>query len=288
MTSNSSSELIILQDDYILPDELIAGKCLSLMFDEVGKFIKNDNINLLDIEQLCIEIADKHNCSFTFKNYSKGGVNSFPSSFCTSISNSESSVLVHGIIKDYILKPGNILKVDIGLTYNKKIVDACRTFIYKSPLNQRHVDLVNTTKEALKRAISVIKIGAQIGVIGNCISKYVKSQGFGLVSDYGGHGISLGAKTLGLDINGFKTKEGQLEPHSQPFVSNKANSNEGIRIMPGMLFAIEPLLVIGEPRTWVDKNGWDVYTTGYSAHEEDTIYIDKDGKVINITGGYEI
>src|SRR5690606_34709789 len=126
------------------------------------------------------------------------------------------------------------------------------------PKSTEHVRLLKTGWEALKAGIKAIEIGKQAGVIGNAIYHYVKNSGFGLITNYGGHGIDH-------------------RPHADPFISNKSSSNEGIRIQPGFSIAIEPMLVIGEARTSKLSDGWTVITPGIGCHFENSITVMEDG-----------
>ena len=105
------------------------------------------------------------------------------------------------------------------------------------------------------KGIEAIKVGSQLGVIGHAIHKYGKSKGFGVINQYGGHGLDWNA------------------PHAPPFVANKAEINEGIRIQPGLAIAIEPQLVIGSTNTRVLDDGWTVVTDDIGAHFEHSVYV---------------
>jgi len=104
-----------------------------------------------------------------------------------------------------------------------------------------------------------------LGAIGEAIYKTGQRSGFSVITKYGGHGISWNV------------------PHSPPFIANKSNRDEGIRIQPGLVIAIEPMFVIGSDSTYTDKDGWTVWGMGISAHYEHTVFIHEDHVEI-ITG----
>jgi methionyl aminopeptidase len=185
----------------------------------------------------------------TFKGY-KG----FPAGVCISVNKQ----VVHGIPTDYRLQPGDLVSFDLGVTIEGAIADTAITCIYGPPNSERHVKLVEDTEAALMRGINAIKIGERLGVIGQAIYKDAHAQGYGVINNYGGHG---------LDWN---------IPHASPFVENKSDASKGIRIQPGLAIAIEPMLTLGSVSTKTLDDGWTVVTPDLSAHFEHTIYVHED------------
>jgi methionyl aminopeptidase len=180
----------------------------------------------------------------------------FPSAICTSVNKQ----LVHGIATDYVLQNGDVVKFDLGATYEGAIADAAATTIYGNANSLQHIELIEVCRKALYKGIEAIKVDKNIGCIGYAISKHVANTSrFGLVTTYGGHG---------LDYN---------KAHSSPFIANKSQPTDGIKIQPGLTLAIEPMLVIGEPKTKVDtKDGWTIWVPGIGAHWEHTIFVHAD------------
>lgn len=251
------SQLVILKDEDWLYKQKKAGRCVSHILKECGKLIlnKTPNLNLKDLENLASKYMEIHDCTPTFWNYIVPNKPPFPGKICISINNQ----LVHGIPIDYILQDGDVVSVDLGATYQGAIADAARTWIYGTPKSIEHVRLLKAGWEALGAAKKAIEVGKHIGVIGYAIHQYVKNTGFGLITNYGGHGI---------DYN---------KAHSNPFISNKSQPNDGIRIQPGLSIAIEPMLVIGEARTKELDDGWTVVTPGIGCHFEDSVTVMEDG-----------
>ena len=134
--------------------------------------------------------------------------------------------------------------------------------IYGEPKSENHVRLLEKCQGALYAGINAIKIGNQLGCIGNAIYRYVKSSGYHLILNYGGHGIDWD------------------KPHDAPFVANKAKINEGIRIQPGLAIAIEPMLAIGSAKTKTLNDKWTVRTTDISCHFEHSVFVDKKDIII--------
>jgi len=237
-------------------NQKIAGSCVKACLNRSEELAK-PGISLREIEYECLLILNEYKCKPTFLGY-KG----FPGAICASVNNQ----LVHGTPSDYILQSGDLLKIDLGATYNGAIADAARTFIVDKAFSIEHVELVNKCRQALDVAKTSVQVGKRIGSIGYAIDRFVKKNcRFSLITNYGGHGISLN------------------EPHAQPFVPNRSNSDEGIRIQPGLTIAIEPMLSLSSNYTKVASDGWTVLSDGVSSHFEDTIYIKNDGSIEVLT-----
>ena len=261
-SQNLESELIVLHSKSFLRDQKHAGRCVANVLKECGDLIlsKKENISLKDFERMAELYCRTMDCTASFKNYKR-----FPSSICASVNNQ----LVHGFATDYILKDGDLITVDFGATYNGAIADAARTWIYGTPKSSEHVRLLNTCRKALTVAQSVLKVGVRIGSIGFAIDKVARDAGFGLIINFGGHGI------------GFNEKgEGVL--HAPPFIYNKSSPTEGVRIQNGLSIAIEPMMSIGSPSTKTLSDGWTVITDDVNCHYEDTFTV-MDGEVHVIT-----
>lgn len=255
MSSVLNTGLFTLQNKEFLENQRIAGKVAVQCLDFLENLIKsNTSLTTLKMSEIVEEIILDNHCTPTFKNY-KG----FPGIFCISV-NKE---LTHGIPKDYVLQNGDLVSFDIGVTYKESIADTATTIIYGEPKNQIHIKLIDSTKECLAKGIQSIKIDRRLGSIGNAIYKCAKGYGFHVISNYGGHAI-------GLDENGKGVA------HAPPFVANKADINEGIRIQEGMVIAIEPLLSLTSNQTKVMLDGWTVETLDINCHVEQSIFVHND------------
>lgn len=250
MSSFSEDQLIRLKDQTWLDRQLIAGRVASQCIKLATEMIQGPSCSLKEIERTCEDLMLIHKCIPTFKNY-RG---TFPGAICASVNNQ----LVHGIPSDYRLQNGDVVKIDLGVTFEGAIADTATTVIHGQAKKLEHIQLLETCKLALDNAIKSIQIGKQLGVIGSAINHTVKQTRFGLITNYGGHGI---------DWN---------KPHAQPFVANKAMGNSGIRIQPGLVIAIEPMVVVGDNRTRVLSDGWTVVTNDVGAHEEHSIFVAED------------
>lgn len=259
-----NASIVPLEQEEFLEKQRIAGKvvsgCLALLEKEV---LKGTTKTLLELNALAEEFIYDNKCLPTFKNYLE-----FPVGCCISVNRQ----LVHGIPTNQVLKDGDLVTFDLGATFDYAIGDAARTFIYGTSKFKRHEELIKVTKECFDLAVKAIKIDSKIGVIGNAIYNHASKNGFGVISDFGGHRIGRRK-----DNNGWNGV-----PHCYPFISNKSSPSEGITIQPGLTIAIEPLLCIGLPKTTKLDDGWTIVTPDINCHYEDTIFIHED-KIENLT-----
>ena len=189
-----------------------------------------------------------------FKNY-----NGFPATACISINNE----VIHGIpSKTRKICAGDIVSVDLGAKYGGYHGDNAATFACGdvSPEAKR---LISVTKDALYEGIKAARAGSRIGDISSAIQRTVEVAGFSVVRQYVGHGIGT-----------------QL--HEAPEVPNFGTAGRGIRLLPGMTLAIEPMVNIGSYDVKVLPDGWTVKTKdgSLSAHFEHTVVITSDGPKI--------
>ena len=193
----------------------------------------------------------------TFKGY-----NGYPAATCISINDE----VIHGIpSKKRIIKAGDIVSIDVGATFNGYVGDNAATFAAGdiSPEAQR---LCDTTRESLYEGIKAAVAGGRIGDIGSTIQRYCEERGFSVVRDFVGHGI--GTKL-----------------HEDPSVPNYGTPGRGVRLLPGMTVAIEPMINAGGYEVRQLSDGWTIKTkdAGLSAHFEHTVAITNDGPKILTT-----
>ena len=247
----ANNMFVSLKDQNWLDKQRVAGRitagALLLLESEVKR---GTNKTLLELDKLAETYIRDNGCTPTFLLY-KG----FPNSVCISTNRQ----LVHGIPTDYQLHDGDVVSFDLGATYEGAIGDSAITLIYGQPKSEQHVRLISATEEALMKGIEAIQIGKQLGCIGEAIYKCARKYGLSVVDQYGGHGISWDT------------------PHAPPFVSNKSNINDGIRVQPGMVLAIEPLFVLGSSnRTVTAPDGWTIVCDEVCSHHEHTIFVHED------------
>ena len=187
------------------------------------------------------------------------GYGGFPATACISINDE----VIHGIpSKKRIVNEGDIVSIDLGAVKNGYNGDNAATFICGtcSPEVKR---LVETTRESLYKGIEQANPGGRIGDIGFAVQSYCEERGFSVVRDFVGHGV--GTKL-----------------HEEPSVPNFGHAGRGIRLLPGMTLAIEPMINLGTYKVKTLSDGWTVKTLDgkASAHFEHTIAITNNGPVI--------
>jgi len=184
----------------------------------------------------------------------------FPASICTSI-NEE---VVHGVPSDRILRSGDVLKIDFGVRYKGFNTDSARTVLVGEAKDAKKLKLISVTKRALDIGIEQAQVGNALKDIGREIQKYVESQDFNVVRELVGHGI-------GKDV------------HEPPQVLNYVSPGEGKeKLEPGLVIAIEPMVVAGHWKIEDGKDGFSFVTKdgGLAAQFEHTVAITKDGPLI--------
>lgn len=230
-----------------------AGRILAMVHEELGKAIK-PGISTLDIDRLGERIIRSYGCIPSFKNY-----NGYPASICVSVNDE----VVHGIPnKHRILHEGDIVSLDAGVIYHGYHSDAARTHAVGN-VSEEAQKLMDVTKQSFFEGIKYAKAGNHLNDISSAIQAYAESFGYGVVRDLVGHGIGE-------------------HLHEEPEVPNFSQRRKGIKLMPGMTLAIEPMINAGRPDVaWLDDD-WTVVTDdgSLSSHYENTILITEDGPEI--------
>ncbi len=211
-------------------------------------------ISTYEIDTIVRRYIEKQGASPSFLGY--GG---FPASACISVNN----VVIHGIpAKTTILRDGDIVSVDVGAFYRGFHGDNAYTFPCGT-ISESAKALLDATRESLYEGIKQATVFNRIGDIGHAVQEYVEARGYSVVRNYVGHGV--GAKL-----------------HEDPSVPNYGTSGRGVKLLPGMTIAIEPMVNEGAHNTRVLGDKWTVVTVDgrLSAHFEHTIAITPDGPKI--------
>lgn len=180
----------------------------------------------------------------------------YPKSVCISIND----VVCHGIPdENTILKDGDIVNVDVTTILDGYYADASRMYIVGETTDEAK-NLVNDTLEALNKGIEQVKPFNTVGHIGEAIQNFAAEKGYSVVYEYGGHGVGV-------------------KFHEEPFVSHVGRSGEGMILLPGMVFTIEPMLNLGRAETRVLEDDWTAVTIdgSLSAQWEHTIVVTETG-----------
>ena len=228
---------------------VIAAGALKAAGEAVEPGVSTDEIN-----RIAHNFIVKSGAIPTFKGY-----NGYPAATCISINDE----VIHGIpSKKRIIKAGDIVSIDVGATLNGYVGDNAATFAAGdiSPEAQR---LCDATRESLYEGIKAAVAGGRIGDIGSTIQRYCEERGFSVVREFTGHGVGK-------------------QMHEDPSVPNFGTPGRGVRLLPGMTIAIEPMINMGGAGIRQLPDGWTIKTRdgSLSAHFEHTIAITSNGPVI--------
>lgn len=236
-----------------------SGTILALILRELSK-IARLGTTLQAINQKAIALCQTYNVHPAFLGYQpEGALRAYPAAVCTSLN----EIVVHGIPTKQVLKKGDVLKIDMGVSYKGFITDAART-VAIPPISTQAKKIIRVTQEALQKAIRVAKKGKHIGAIGYEIERIAKKNTVHVLRELTGHGVGY-------------------ELHEDPIVYNFGPKDAGVVLREGMVIAIEPMLSLGSEKV-VQKSD-ESYASldgSLTAHFEHTIAIHK-GKTIVLT-----
>ena len=223
-----------------------AGRLLAEVHEELAAFIK-PGISTKDIDKLGEKLIRDRGCTPNFLNY-----HGYPASVCVSVNDE----VVHGIPnKHRILQEGDIVSLDAGLIYKGYHSDAARTHAVGT-ISKEAQQLIDVTRQSFFEGMKYAKAGNRLHDISNAIAAYAESFGYGVVRDLVGHGIGT-------------------ELHEDPQIPNFKQLRRGIKLVPGMTLAIEPMINAGTWEVcWLDDE-WTVVSEdgSLSAHYENTVLI---------------
>ena len=189
------------------------------------------------------------------------GYGGFPGSACISINDE----VIHGIPSyNKVLKNGDIVKIDVGATWKGFTGDSAATFGV-GEISAEAQKLIDVTKESFFKGIEAIESAEcpRLGDLGYAIQSYAESHGCSVVREYTGHGVGAAL-------------------HEDPNVPNYGTLGRGVRIQPGMVLAIEPMINQGKARVFTLRDGWTVVTAdgSLSAHYEHSVAITDNGVIL--------
>ena len=231
-----------------------SGKVNIAVLDYVAEHIKA-GITTEEIDQLVVsKTKELHGIAAPL------GFEGYPKSVCTSVNDE----VCHGIPDTkHVLKEGDIVNVDVSTIYNGYYSDSSRMFCIGQVSPERQA-LVDATKESISIGLAQVKPWNTLGDMGQAIHDFIRSKGYSVVREIGGHGVGL-------------------EFHEEPFVSYISRKGTEMLMVPGMVFTIEPMVNAGRADiVQDDENGWTIYTEdgSDSAQWEVTVAV--------TTEGYEI
>ena len=228
----------------------VAGRLAASVLDMIEPHVV-EGVSTDELNRICHEYITKDlQCIPAPLNY-----RGFPKSICTSVNN----VVCHGIPNDKVLKNGDIINIDITVIKDEFHGDTSRMFLVGKP-SIKAARICRICHESMVKGIEQIEPGATLGDIGYAIQRYAERHGYSIVREYCGHGIGRNF-------------------HEEPQVVHYGEPNSGLKIMPGMVFTVEPMINAGKKETRLQADGWTVVTNdgSLSAQWEHTIAVTQNG-----------
>jgi methionyl aminopeptidase len=216
-------------------------------------------------ECAALDYAARHHIAMrgatpSFLNYQpRDAARPYPAALCVSVNDE----VVHGIpTEGKILAEGDVVSLDLGLSYKGVYVDAARTLCV-GQCDEGARRLIAATKEALAKAIDTARVGGYVGDIGAAVEEVAARRGFAVVEDLGGHAVGRAV-------------------HEKPFIPNVGERGVGERLRKGMVLAIEPMLAEGSGEILLDGDEWTyrMRGRGRAAHFEHTVLLTAEGPEI--------
>ena len=213
-------------------------------------------ITTKEIDDLAAKFMKEHDCVSPSKGYE-----GYPGYICISVNDE----VVHGIGSNRVLEDGDIVTLDISMSYKGYHSDSAATYPVGT-ISKSDQELLDNTKGALMAGLAKVKAGAKLGDVSNAIETYAHEHGLSVVEELCGHGIGT-------------------ELHEDPDVPNFGKAGTGLTLKAGMTLAIEPMLNKGTKHVYLLDDDWTVITADgqNSAHFEHTVLVKKDGYEI-LTG----
>lgn len=234
-----------------------AGALLKSVLDALRAEIK-PGITTLHLDRMAEKLIRASGGQPSFKGYQ-----GFPFSICASVDDQ----VVHGFSNDKPLKEGQLLSIDCGCILNGWQSDSAFSVLVGGG-SEKDQKLVDVTEECFWIGANMARSGNRLGDISHAVQVHAEKHGYGVIRDLCGHGI------------------GQ-EMHEDPNVPNFGRPGRGVKLQPGMVLAIEPMIAMGDWRVFVEDDEWTVVTRDHSkcSHYEHTVLItDGEPEILSYPG----
>ncbi len=242
-----------------------AGQLLARLHDHLATLVA-PGATTRQLEDAAQAFIADHGGRPSFQGPVAEGYGGFPAALCTSVDDA----VVHGLPSQRPLVEGQVLTIDGGIMLDGVHSDAARTHVVgdgsvASAAIQR---LLDGTRAALWAGIAACRVGNRVGDISAAVEAVATRHGLGVIADHDGH--VLGGHGIGRSL------------HEDPHVPNRGRPGRGLRLKPGLVLAIEPMLTLGDPDWHVAEDGWTVRTVdgAIAAHEEHTVAVTEAGPVV--------
>jgi methionyl aminopeptidase len=230
-----------------------AGRIISDVFKILSGF-SFSGMTTVELDRIVESFIHKNKARSAFKT-----VKGYNHATCISINNE----VVHGIpSKKKLIKNGDIVKVDTGVVLNGYFADSCKTFPV-GEISNNALNLINTAVDCLNAAIKQMTSGARAGDVGSAIQDCAENRGYSVVRDFTGHGT------------GFSL-------HESPSIPHYGIKGTGVKLVEGMVIAIEPMINEGTYEVETLSDGWTAVTSDgrLSAQFEHTVAVTSNGPII--------
>jgi methionyl aminopeptidase len=242
----------------------IAGRLAAEVLDFIAPHVKA-GVTTAELDRLCHEYMREVQQTVPAPlNYAPPGYPPFPKAICTSVNHQ----VCHGVPGDRVLKHGDILNIDVTVIKDGFHGDTSRMFYVGEPSIQAR-RLCEVTYEAMWLGILAVRPGAFLGDIGAAIQRHAESRGYSIVREFCGHGIGR-------------------RFHEEPQVLHYGRPGTGLRLQPGMIFTVEPMINAGKPAIRELADGWTIVTKDHSlsAQWEHTVLVTESGyEVLTVSSG---
>jgi methionyl aminopeptidase len=233
-----------------------AGQIVAAALDAVRRRA-TVGVTLRELDEVAATVIAARGAQPLFLNYHpRWAPSPFPGVICASLND----VVVHGIPSEQRLADGDLVSIDCGARFDGWCGDSAISFVVGEP-DPRDLHLIDTAERALQAGIAAVRPGNTMGDVGAAIGAVARSAGYGLLADHGGHGIGR-------------------RMHEDPSVPNEGRAGRGMKLEPGLVLALEPMLVAGGHDEYrLDEDGWAVLTRDGSraAHAEHTVAVTATG-----------
>jgi methionyl aminopeptidase len=234
------------------------GQKLSLILKKLTKLVK-PGVDAEYLDKIAFDLISECGGKPSFLNYQPDFADKpYPNTICVSVN----ETVVHGIpSKEIVLQEGDLVSLDIGMKYKGLFTDMAVT-VGVGKISSQLEKLTKVTRESLNRAIKAAKVGNTLGDIGYAIQNYVEKNGLAIVTSLVGHGVGYA-------------------PHEEPAVFNFGTPGRGLKLEPGLVIAIEPMVTFESGAVKEKEDGSFVTINGQVAcHFEHTIAITKKGPIV--------
>ncbi len=242
----------------------VAGRLAADVLDYITPYVK-PGVTTGHLDKLCHEFMVNVQGTIPAPlNYAPPGHRPYPKSVCTSVNHQ----VCHGVPGDKVLRHGDIVNIDVTVIKDGWHGDTSRMFYAGEPSVQAR-RLCDVTYEAMWRGIAAVRPGATLGDIGFAVQRHAESHGFSVVREFCGHGIGK-------------------RFHEEPQILHYGRPGQGMKLVPGMTFTVEPMINAGKRDIRQLGDGWTIVTADHSlsAQWEHTVLVTASGyEVLTVSAG---